>query len=240
MKRLFTLAAIILLAAVGTRAQTSTTFSITVQAPPSCVVTIAANPVSASGTRLYSGRAGTLNFNVSACAAFSLSTATATWDGASVVLSGSVSAAITAAQATVGTHSFILVIPDPTMALKSPVALPNGQVGVAYSVNLAQLTGLTGGVPPYTWTLDPTTPLPPGLTLSSSGAVIGTPSGAGSKAVKLSVKDSSLAAGHSAALAWTASIGGSVPAATIAGYNVYRGDVSGGPTQSSMLRSSRR
>lgn len=237
MKRLFIVAGLLLFASFGAQAQTSTTFSITVSAPPSCVVTIAPNPVSTSGTKLYSGRAGVLNFNVSACSAFSLSTATATWDGASIVLSGSVSAAITAAQATVGTHSFILVIPDPVMALKSPVTLPNGTVGVAYSVNLAQLTGLTGGVPPYTWTLDPTTPLPSGLTLSSNGAVVGTPSGAGSKSVGFSVKDSSALAIHSGVLTWSASLGGPV---AVVGYNAYRGDLSGGPTQSSTVRSSRR
>jgi hypothetical protein len=191
MKRLFTLAALILLAAVGARAQTSTTFTITVSAPPSCTVTLAANPVSTSGTRLYSGRTGTLNFNVSACPAFSLPTATATLDGAAVVLSGSLSATITAAQATVGTHSFILIIPDPVMALRAPVALPNGKVGQAYSANLAQLSGLTGGVAPYIWTLDPTTPLPSGLTLSSAGIVAGLPSGAGSSTFNFTVKDSS-------------------------------------------------
>lgn len=191
MKRLFIVTALILLTAIGAQAQTSTTFTITVQAPPSCVVTIAPNPVSTSGTRLYSGRAGTLNFNVSACAAFSLSAATATWDGTSVTLSGSLSAAITPAQATVGTHSFVLVIPDPTMALKSPVTLPNGKVGTAYSVNVAALSGLTGGVPPYTWTLDPATPLPSGLTLSSSGIVAGSPSGVGSFSVRFTVRDAS-------------------------------------------------
>lgn len=77
------------------------------------------------------------------------------------------------------------------MALKSPVTLPNGKVGTAYSVNLVQLSGLTGGVPPYTWTLDPTTPLPSGLTLSSSGIVAGSPSGVGSFSVRFTVRDAS-------------------------------------------------
>lgn len=51
---------------------------------------------------------------------------------------------------------------------------PNAQSGVAYSF---QFTG-SGGTPPYTFTVQGT--LPPGLTLSSSGLLSGTPTGDGS------------------------------------------------------------
>jgi uncharacterized protein (TIGR03437 family) len=53
----------------------------------------------------------------------------------------------------------------------SVVTLPGGTVGVAYSVNLP----VTGGTPPYNWTLLGGA-LPPGLSLSSSGTLSGVPS----------------------------------------------------------------
>jgi Putative Ig domain len=55
----------------------------------------------------------------------------------------------------------------------STVALPGGTVGKSYSDTL---TG-TGGATPYAWT--ETGALPSGLTLSSAGAITGTPTAAG-------------------------------------------------------------
>ena len=53
-----------------------------------------------------------------------------------------------------------------------PGSLPDGNVGALYSV---QLQGL-GGLPPYTFSLSPDSAgLPPGLTLSGSGLISGTP-----------------------------------------------------------------
>src|SRR4051794_31735328 len=49
--------------------------------------------------------------------------------------------------------------------------LPDGLAGEAYEVPLKA----TGGAPPYSWTLDPQSKLPPGLTLSKSGLISGTP-----------------------------------------------------------------
>jgi len=63
---------------------------------------------------------------------------------------------------------------------------PGGQVGGGYTF---QLTA-TGGVPPYTWAGDTSNPIPPGLTLSSSGTISGTPTTAGKYSVDLSVTDS--------------------------------------------------
>jgi hypothetical protein len=52
--------------------------------------------------------------------------------------------------------------------------LPDGNIGVAYS---AQLAG-KGGTPPYTWSLAPGSPgLPDGLNISSDGQITGTPTG---------------------------------------------------------------
>jgi hypothetical protein len=57
------------------------------------------------------------------------------------------------------------------------ISLPNGKVGSIYSG--AQLQG-SGGQPPYTWSLaSGSHGLPPGLGLSASGAISGTPTTAG-------------------------------------------------------------
>lgn len=199
MKKVLLIALLSLFAAFGVRAQSTTTFSITVQAPPSCTVTLAANPVSTSGSKLYSGQAGVINFNISACS-IAGSSATATWDGAATPTNfvagppAALSVPVSAAQATVGTHSLVLTIPFPVLSMTTPVTLPNAQVGVIYSANLASLSGLTGGTPPYNFSLDPATPLPSGLTLSSSGIISGTPtssSGTGSLSFNFTVADSS-------------------------------------------------
>jgi Putative Ig domain len=52
-------------------------------------------------------------------------------------------------------------------------SLPGGALTIAYSANLAA----TGGVAPYTWSY--TGNLPPGLSLSSAGAITGTPTSVG-------------------------------------------------------------
>ena len=194
MKRAFVVAALFLLAALGARAQTTTTFSITVQAPPSCAVTIAANPVSTSGLGLRSGVAGVLNFNISACAIAS-STATATWDETStptafVASPAALSVPITAAQATAGTHSLVLTIPWPTLALNTPVTLPNGQAGTTYSANLATMAQVTGTSTSQSFSLK-SGALPSGLTLQSNGSVTGMTRAAGTYSITYSVTDTS-------------------------------------------------
>lgn len=49
--------------------------------------------------------------------------------------------------------------------------LPDGFAGDAYAAQLRA----SGGTPPYAWTLDPQSKLPPGLTLSKTGLISGTP-----------------------------------------------------------------
>src|SRR5277367_4166312 len=70
----------------------------------------------------------------------------------------------------------------------TPAALPNGQVGVAYSQTLTA----TGGTAPYTWALTTGT-LPAGLAFSTStGAITGTPTAAVNAApLKFTVTDTS-------------------------------------------------
>ena len=63
-----------------------------------------------------------------------------------------------------------------TFQITTASPLPAGTVGTFYS---QQLTATAGFSTPYTWTV-PASQLPPGLTLSTSGVLSGTPSGAGS------------------------------------------------------------
>ena len=67
----------------------------------------------------------------------------------------------------------------------STTSLPNGTVSVSYSQTLAA----TGGTSPYTWSVSSGS-LPVGLTLSSNGAISGTPSVAASSSFSVQVQDS--------------------------------------------------
>ena len=78
-------------------------------------------------------------------------------------------------------------------------ALPAATVGEPYSVTLTAI----GGTAPYTWSA---TGLPPGLTLSASGQISGTPSAAGSFTVVLQVVDSA-ASPHTAQKSLTLAAG---------------------------------
>jgi large repetitive protein len=67
----------------------------------------------------------------------------------------------------------------------STATLPDGSVGAGYDETLAA----TGGVAPYSWSVDSGT-LPPGLTLSASGEISGTPTSGGTYAFTAQVADS--------------------------------------------------
>lgn len=126
------------------------------------------------------------------------------------------------------------------------VTLPNATEGLPY----AQILLEQGGVGPLTWSQTGGT-LPPGITLSSSGILHGTPTANGVYTFRVNVTDSSspqkLAVSGSATLnvipqqptnltatliagttdvilSWTQST-----SAGVTGYNLYRGTTSGGP-----------
>ena len=62
------------------------------------------------------------------------------------------------------------------LVITSPSILPSGTVGVPYFTPL----NASGGIPPYTWArLSPFTTLPPRLRVDEEGAIVGTPSSAG-------------------------------------------------------------
>jgi hypothetical protein len=68
----------------------------------------------------------------------------------------------------------------------STLALPAGVVGQQYSQQLAA----TGGAPPYVWSISNSTSLPPGIVLSSSGLLQGTPTTAGAFPLAIIATDS--------------------------------------------------
>ncbi len=89
------------------------------------------------------------------------------------------------AQATL-TLSITNVSSGPAVTLTT-TTLPNATLNTAYSATLTA----AGGVTPYTFSLVNGTSLPTGLTLSSAGAISGTPTKAGSTAFSVQVVDSS-------------------------------------------------
>jgi hypothetical protein len=98
-------------------------------------------------------------------------------------------------QSSAGVFS-LTVNPAPTIAPAG--ALPGGIVGVAYQTTLA----VQGGSPPFTWTLQ-TASLAPGLSLSSTGVIAGTPTQAGNFALTVVARDiwgASVAANYTLAI----------------------------------------
>jgi len=71
------------------------------------------------------------------------------------------------------------------LTIISPASLPSGSVNVAYMYSLVAQNGVT----PYGWALI-SGALPPGLTLTGSGAIAGTPTAAGTYSFTVRVTDS--------------------------------------------------
>jgi hypothetical protein len=88
------------------------------------------------------------------------------------------------------------------LTVLTPSTLPAGAVGNTY----AQALSASGGVPPYSWSLVSGT-LPSGVSLSSMGAITGTPVGAGTLTFTARVTD---AASASATQAFSLTIGTSL------------------------------
>ncbi|MFD1295586.1 putative Ig domain-containing protein [Lysobacter gummosus] len=87
------------------------------------------------------------------------------------------------------TKSYTFTIPN-TPPTIGPAALPTPARTVAYSTTLTS----SGGVAPYTYTLEAVPgPLPPGLSLSAGGVISGTPTVSGTFTFRIKSKDSSTA-----------------------------------------------
>jgi uncharacterized protein (TIGR03437 family) len=77
----------------------------------------------------------------------------------------------------------LTVQPPPPVMITSSSPLPNGTVGGSYSYTMTA----SGGTQPFSWGLVGN--LPPGLTLSSSGQITGTPTAAGTSQFTVVVND---------------------------------------------------
>lgn len=117
-----------------------------------------------------------------------------------------------------------VITPSTSTALSVGTAdLPDATVGVAYSRTLAAL----GGNPDFTWLID-SGALPPGLSLSQTGSISGTPSTAGSFNFVARVTDSNA---NSASRAMTLVVRSAAPL-TITSSQLPRGSVGGTYSQS--------
>ena len=170
------------------------------QASPT--VNLTASPAGGS----TQGQSATLQATASGSAAPPAGTVTFEANGTAIAGCASVplvagSASCTTTALTPGTNGLLAAysgdanyVAATSMPLAYPVAypplvvstttLPQGTVGTAYSATLAA----TGGLAPYAWSIDPTTPLPAGLHLSGS-AIVGTPTTSGTTSVTVDVSD---------------------------------------------------
>jgi hypothetical protein len=97
----------------------------------------------------------------------------------------------------------------PTTLTVKTSTLPGAAVGVKYTQSIS----VAGGVAPYAFIKDPGSSLPPGLSLSSSGTLSGTPSAAGTTTFTVDVSDS---AGNSTTGNLSLTVGGTAPSITSA------------------------
>ena len=153
---------------------------------------------------------GTVGAAYSAAVAATGGTAPYTYNATSLPGGLSISASTgmitgTPAQSSVGTASATIKVTDSSqpssqsasssLSIKISAAtlsvtttsLPGGTASTPYPSTSLQASG---GVPPYSWSLQSGS-LPPGLTLSTAGAISGTPASAGAYPVTFTVTDSS-------------------------------------------------
>ena len=109
------------------------------------------------------------------------------WTG-SVANPKSASASVTMSAPEAVTANFTTISP-PGLVITTTSPLPTGQVNVAYSQTLAA----SGGTPPYASWVITGGAQPPGLSLSSGGALSGTPTTAGTYTFAVRVTDSASA-----------------------------------------------
>ncbi len=96
------------------------------------------------------------------------------------------------------TINFGPLVPPPWVF--SPGAIPDGLYGSVYA---AQTLTVTGGVPPYTFSISANS-LPPGMSLSTTGIISGTPTASGTYSFTVTAQDNSRGPGrHSGSQAYT-------------------------------------
>ncbi|MGB7723654.1 MAG: putative Ig domain-containing protein [Bryobacteraceae bacterium] len=120
------------------------------------------------------------------------------------------------------TGNFSITIAAPTLSLVS-TSLPDGAVGVSYSQNLTAVGGYGPGT--YQFTLIQGSTLPPGLQLSSSGLIFGTPTTGGSYEFAVQVISISPFGGNPATASAEISINISAPPLTLTTTSLPAGSV---------------
>jgi hypothetical protein len=98
---------------------------------------------------------------------------------------------VTDSAAGTASENYSVTVSPPNISI-SPTTLPTGSVNVAYSQQITP----SGGTAPYMYGLALGSTLPPGVTLSPSGLLSGTPTTGGSYTVNVQVTDSTTGAGE--------------------------------------------
>lgn len=183
---------VLLLAAAGTRAQTSNSLPFTAVTPPPAPTLTSLGGLSPTG-KIYTGMVMPINGTgfTASCVVNVDGTAQASSTFAfssSTLINFTIPASLGSSAGTA--HTLTVSCPQPVLTMNNPVTLPNAKVGVAYTANLGQLAQVQGGVPPLTYSLSGGS-LPTNFTLSPSGVISGVASGAGSFSFSFTVKDSS-------------------------------------------------
>lgn len=83
---------------------------------------------------------------------------------------------------------YLKAFQEDTRLVITTKTLPDARLGLSYVYQLSA----TGGAPSYSWSLDPATPLPPGITLSSTGVLSGIPMSLGVTGFRVFVTDTEL------------------------------------------------
>jgi len=151
---------------------------------PNSGSTAGGTQVTISGSNFVSGAA--VQFGATAGTAVTVVSATQVKATTPAHAAGAVTVVVTNPSSSASTpfSSFTYTTTSSPPAV-STTALSGGTVGAAYSATLQAIGGRT----PYTWTLASGT-LPAGLTLSSAGAISGTPTTAATSSFTVQVKDS--------------------------------------------------
>lgn len=192
MKKLLAVAVLVLITAVGNKAQTSNSLPFTAVIPPPPPALSSLGGLSPTG-KIYTG--AVMAVNGTGFAAGCVVNVDGTAQPASTFVFSSASLINFTIPASLGSasgvaHTLTVSCAAPVLALNSPVALPNFRTGIAYTANLSQLAQVRGGVAPYKFTLSSGS-LPTGFSLSQSGVVAGTTSLTGSFSFSYTVADSS-------------------------------------------------
>ncbi len=160
-------------------------------------ITTASLPAATTGSQystLLAASGGTLPYTWTATglpATFSMSTTGLLTGASGVNGAGSFSVVITVADSASHTSTVTFTLTINAGFVITTQTLPNGSVGVAYS----QTVKSSGGVPPVTFSLAPSTIFsqnnpPPGLGMNSAGVLSGTPTKAGSYTFEVTAIDS--------------------------------------------------